>query len=420
VGAIELDVIILTILAVGVALVRIVERYRLDNNRAKIPIRIHVNGSRGKSSVTRLIAAALKGGGLRVMAKTTGTTPRIIYEDGNEIPLYRLGSANIREQFHVMSLAGGRNPDALILECMALQPHLQHLSETRIVQSTIGVITNARPDHLDVMGPSEEDVVKALAGTIPRGKTLVTAEKRHLSFIEQACETLKTKLVAVSAEDETQISNEMMSQFSYYEHRENIAIALEVAKLCGISQRDAFDGMISVQPDVGALTAYHLNFFGREIVFVHGFAANDPDSSELIWNLSRETFSEYDETILVLNLRDDRAERSIQLGDALNRWSPPGRVVLMGSGTQIAARTAVKGGFSPLKMVLAEDKSAKDVFEDLIGLVEERALIVGLGNVSGAGMPLVALCRNRGRNIPLNRFYPATDPSDSEKEDKLG
>ena len=38
-----------------------------------IPLRIHVNGTRGKSSVTRLIAAGLREGGMRTFAKTTGT-----------------------------------------------------------------------------------------------------------------------------------------------------------------------------------------------------------------------------------------------------------------------------------------------------------------------------------------------------------
>ena len=43
---------------------------------SKIPYRIHVNGTRGKSSVTRLIAAGLREGGIRTCAKTTGTLPR--------------------------------------------------------------------------------------------------------------------------------------------------------------------------------------------------------------------------------------------------------------------------------------------------------------------------------------------------------
>ena len=41
-----------------------------------IPVRIHVNGTRGKSSVTRLIAAGLRQAGMIACAKTTGTLPR--------------------------------------------------------------------------------------------------------------------------------------------------------------------------------------------------------------------------------------------------------------------------------------------------------------------------------------------------------
>ncbi|HEY1783916.1 MAG TPA: poly-gamma-glutamate synthase PgsB, partial [Pirellulales bacterium] len=46
---------------------RHLHRRRLD----RIRIRIHVNGTRGKSSVTRLIAAGLRGAGLVTCAKTT-------------------------------------------------------------------------------------------------------------------------------------------------------------------------------------------------------------------------------------------------------------------------------------------------------------------------------------------------------------
>ncbi|SVE24307.1 uncharacterized protein METZ01_LOCUS477161, partial [marine metagenome] len=56
----------------------------------KIPLRIHVNGSRGKSSVTRLVAAGLRSGGLKVLAKTTGSAPRIIDENGKDLVIHRL------------------------------------------------------------------------------------------------------------------------------------------------------------------------------------------------------------------------------------------------------------------------------------------------------------------------------------------
>ena len=67
-------------------------------NLKSIPNRVIVNGTRGKSSVTRLIAAGLKAGGFNVLAKTTGTKPRMIFNNETEIPVVRLGRANIHEQ----------------------------------------------------------------------------------------------------------------------------------------------------------------------------------------------------------------------------------------------------------------------------------------------------------------------------------
>jgi len=59
----------------------------------RIPIRIHVNGTRGKSSVSRLIAAGLRAGGIRTCCKTTGTLPRMILPDGSEYPVFRPAGA---------------------------------------------------------------------------------------------------------------------------------------------------------------------------------------------------------------------------------------------------------------------------------------------------------------------------------------
>ena len=60
-----------------------------------IPLRIHVNGSRGKSSGTRLVAAGLRAGGLKVLAKTTGSAPRIIDKNGIDNDNHRLRTATI-------------------------------------------------------------------------------------------------------------------------------------------------------------------------------------------------------------------------------------------------------------------------------------------------------------------------------------
>jgi UDP-N-acetylmuramyl tripeptide synthase len=65
--------ILVFLLAVAFLIYGVVEyRVHLANLRA-IPIRVHVNGTRGKSSVARLIAAGLRAGDIRTVAKTTGS-----------------------------------------------------------------------------------------------------------------------------------------------------------------------------------------------------------------------------------------------------------------------------------------------------------------------------------------------------------
>ena len=91
-----------------------------EANLSRIPIRIHVNGSRGKSSVTRLIAAGLRSGGFKTVAKTTGSSPRVIDETGRDRYLHRLRSASIGEQIRLIRRFSKSSPDALVIECMAV------------------------------------------------------------------------------------------------------------------------------------------------------------------------------------------------------------------------------------------------------------------------------------------------------------
>ena len=240
-----------------------------------IPIRIHVNGTRGKSSVTRLIAAGLNEGGIRAFAKTTGTLPRMIMHDGREFPIFRLASPNILEQLRIVSFAARNHAQALVIECMALHPILQVVSETKMVQSTMGVITNAREDHLDIMGPTERDVVLAILGTVPQGRPLYTCEKDYPEEFHKACRANKSTLITIDDDEIDEISSRDLDDFSYLEHKENIALSLRVCTDLGVSREVALRGMKKVKPDPGALTDLKVNFFGRIIFFVNGFAANE-------------------------------------------------------------------------------------------------------------------------------------------------
>src|SRR5882724_13122976 len=106
-----------------------------------VPVRIHVAGTRGKSTTTRLIAAGLRAGGWRVMAKTTGTEPRLILIDGSERPWRRRGPASVREQMRFFAQAARSGADTAVVECMAIRPELVAASEDLLVRATTAVIT---------------------------------------------------------------------------------------------------------------------------------------------------------------------------------------------------------------------------------------------------------------------------------------
>ena len=156
-----------------------VERIRHVRRLKRIPLRIHVNGTRGKSNVTRLIAAALRQSGIRTLAKTTGTLPKLILPDGSEETIRRPCPANILEQMKIVKKADRLKVEALVVECMALDPSLQFISEAEMIRSTVGIITNVRPDHFEVMGGCLDDVAEALSQSIPARGILVTGDRRY-------------------------------------------------------------------------------------------------------------------------------------------------------------------------------------------------------------------------------------------------
>ena len=388
--------IVILLIACGLLIAMGVLELLLHRRRlTRIPIRIHVNGTRGKTSVTRLIAAGLREAGVRCVAKTTGTVPRFILPNGREVPVYRPGGANVIEQKQAVTMAAAQRAEALVVECMALQPSLQWLSESKLVRATHGAITNARPDHLDVMGPAEEDVAHALAGTVPVDGVFLTAERKHRAFFQQVAEERGSRFRA--AEDISRpLTTEDVAGFPYLEHQDNVELALAVCEEIGIDNETALRGMWRAKPDPGAMTETRVEFFGRHVIFVNGFAANDPISTRYIWEQSLRRHRELKRRIAVFNCRSDRADRSEQLAESYAGWTQADEVVLLGTGQYIFARAAVRSGLDPTRLVFVDRDHPADIFEILLGLSESSALVMGLGNIAGPGLALAEYFANRG------------------------
>jgi gamma-polyglutamate synthase len=380
----------LAIIAAGLMAYLLVEQRRHLRYLRTIPVRIHVNGTRGKSSVTRLIAAGLRAGGVRTCAKTTGTLAQFIDPDGQEEAIYRIGHTNVREQLTIIKRSAKLHAEVLVIECMAVQPLLQSLCERKIVQSTHGVLCNARPDHLDVMGPTEHDVALALAGTMTINGFFYTTEQKHLATFRMAAKDRSSELVAIGEEDIQRISDEDMEPFSYSEFKENVALALSICDALNVDRRVALKGMWEAKPDPGALTTYTLTHNGKTVTFANGFAANDPESTEALWHKIIAKHPECDYKVLIANTRGDRKHRTLQFVDSYIHWQQPDECVMVGSGTK-TLQLAINKSLPNAQLTEAANWSVNKILDHITQHAENRQsiLVVGVCNIANIGMEIV-------------------------------
>jgi len=354
----------------------------------RIPNRIHVNGTRGKSTTTRLITAGLREAGFKVLAKTTGTLPRLILEDGVEISIKRRGNPNIIEQLKIFKEAEKRNVGALVVECMAVSPELQWVSEHKMVRSTIGVITNVREDHLEDVGPGLDSMAESLKLTIPQKGVLVTAEKDYFSLFKEQAEKLKTKIVWADPDD---VSDKIIDKFHYMNFKENISIALRVNKLLGVKEEVALRGMLKASSDPGALRIFKLVKEGKIIFFVNAFAANDRSSTLLIWEKIKKTSNLNNLPVIgIINSREDRVLRSIEFSRILATDIIPSKIVLVGPLNKLVERTLLKLKVPTDKIInLGRLTDPEKAIEAALRLTNNKVLLIGFGNTKGMGQKLI-------------------------------
>jgi len=384
---------ILILATLTLVLYWIIEYYRHLRNVRSIPIRIHVNGTRGKSSVTRLIAAGLRASGKRTIAKITGTLPRVVLPNGQEGAIIRLQGANIIEQKYIFRYATDHKPDAIVIECMAVNPVFQWITERKFVRSTLSVITNCRPDHQDLMGSTVHSISMSLSNTIPQGGVCFTAEDENYNILKQVAAKRHCRIVQVRPHD---ISDAEMKGFHHIEHPENVQLALAVCAELGVSREVALPGMQEARPDPGALRKYRMRDGGKWINFYNVFAANDPQSTEQIAHMLTDRYKQA-EVIIILNSRADRFFRSQQLIETVKhlRFN---YLFLTGEICDKVESYALHHGIKKDQLVRLGDPLPEVIYNKVLAQTVEESHVIGIGNIAGEvkyGAQIVAHFRHK-------------------------
>jgi poly-gamma-glutamate synthase PgsB/CapB len=368
----------------------VAERIRHDRRLARIPIRIHVNGTRGKSGVTRLIAAALRRSGIRTVAKTTGGAPVLILPDGSEETIRRWSPANIQEQVKVIARADRLGARAVVIECMALDPALQSVSEAAMIRSTVGVITNVRPDHFEVMGGTLDEVAEALSNSIPSGGVVVTADRRYFPFFMEAAGRKGSR--AVLAGDRDADGDDPGNGVGFF--RENVEIARSVCRELGLDPA-VVDECLRDGAAGEAAGIHRIPLGGRTVHFLDAFSANDVESTRILQERAMARDACPRPWIALFNNRADRPLRMKSFADDLLAGSPYDLIAVTGEGRGLARRhfrRAVRD-----KEIVILPGAAPD---RLLGELSRNAAwkectVVGMGNEKWKGRSLSRLFRER-------------------------
>jgi poly-gamma-glutamate synthase PgsB/CapB len=385
-----LDALVVAAVVGAVLLALAIEASVLRRLRHRLPIRIAVTGTRGKSSVVRLIAAGLTAAGHPVVFKTTGSLAVIGGPDGVERRLRRHSLPTPLEQRGLLRAAVKAKATALVAEAMSIRAESLRAELGRILAPDVVVVTNIRADHVADLADPE----RSFADAVPRTAVVVCPREIQPRFLERLARAdHRCAPVCVSSDD---VLAEI-DRLPYAEWPENLALALAACAQVGVDRQTALSGMVLVRPDVGAFAAWRWEPNGRHAIVVNGFAANDPDSTDRLLRVADAKWGAV-RRIGLLNLRRDRGDRTEQWFRVLRHGSPSfDRLFVVGDVPLHSIRPLKRLYGDRLRIIRKRDPAAimRAILED----EANGSMIFGFGNIGGVGLRLVGLWKEGGRPV---------------------
>lgn len=391
-------------LVVITVLLLLVERLKLTKKKQQIPLRICITGTRGKSSVTRLIAGILREAGKKVMAKTTGSRPVLIYPDGSESLIVRKGRPNILETKDFIDQAARSGVDVLVTELMSINPECMYSESVQILDPSILVFTNIRPDHQEQWGYSKASLLKTFTRAVPEKCVLFLPEEERNFFSVKWADSSRVEIKFVGQDQSEAITTRINTSFPN-EFEQNIRLALAIAESMGIESETAFRGMEKARPDFGSLKGWEVvwSFAEKKYLAISAFAANDPQSTQMVMNKIKECGLGIKKKIVgILNLREDRADRTLQWLREFQagRIHNIDRLILTGAHAAAFKRRLKPRGSLDVEVLKEQGP------ESFLNIIlekdrDEDVLLLGMGNMQGMGSSLVEYWYTKGVSYDL-------------------
>lgn len=371
----------------------LIELYFYSKLVNRIHLRITVSGTRGKTTIVRMLASVCREGGMKVLAKTTGSEARYILPDGNEEKVKRRGVTSVIEQKRLIKKAVQLGVDCVITEIMSINPENHNTETYKLIKPGLTILSNLRADHLDVVENNAAEISALYLNDVYPGSKVFIPSEEIDDILRSGIKKAGAELVPVESNTATSMGIRPDLPGSMF--MRNIDLVASLSSNLGIGGDVINDGLSKARMDIGDPVVYLVGKGEKRVYFVNSFAANDPVSAmklvdEILGLTDIGDVPKYG----FLSLRSDRGERSKQWMDFLTGENTSRFRHIFISGLHAAILTGKIN-----KSSIIRSKNPEIITGKIMSEVEPGSIVFGLANIYGRGTQLVDYWKRSGMKI---------------------